>query len=97
MMHKAKEKDYLANVVNTLLRANATSLVYGDMKAWDNTKKKNRVRFSPRGKTLDSIMKREAEKNWGSLAVDFTLYATGLGSVSTGGVDLPIDKTKEVL
>ena len=41
--------DYLNNLRNMLVEANKKSLSYGDPKAWDNKKKKNRKRHCPRG------------------------------------------------
>lgn len=47
---------YITNLEYELTRANAKSLKYGDGKAWDNVKRKNLAKLSPRGPMFKKML-----------------------------------------
>lgn len=58
---------YLDNLYDTLIASNRAAFLEGNYKAWDNVKRKNRVRYCPRGKAFKDFEKRERLALWGSL------------------------------
>lgn len=55
---------YLDNLYNTLVTSNEAAYREGKGKAWDNVKRKNRVRYCPRGKAFKELEKRERLASW---------------------------------
>ena len=52
--------DYFKNLEDTLIAENRYSCAYPDARAWDNKKRKTRMRYSPRGPSF----KRMQERVW---------------------------------
>jgi len=49
--------NYITNLEYALTRANAKSFKYGDGKAWDNVKRKNLAKLSPRGPMFKKMLR----------------------------------------